>query len=206
MAKGASQSVPAALELGTGAYEVGLPSGRAPARVRRFDTAGGVAGGQKLIDVENGVFLKTPNSGGMYGSEVMAGKVLKLEAKASKWVHSLDSVGVNAAHSIVFDVPYFPVDAEEDAPIAFQRVLAQTALPINGHTIRLGSSDTGVTLHHDGAQDGVASALANHCWLAPIGQTGCRNLVVHSYTDLPESRVYSADWLAAMKGRSVDIY
>jgi len=45
--------------------------------------AGGMAGGAKAIDSHRGLFLKTPDdSHGIYGSLVMAAKVMKLESKA----------------------------------------------------------------------------------------------------------------------------
>lgn len=66
----------------------------------------GFAGGAKLVDDHRGLFLKTPDDSlGIYGSLVMAGKVMKLEAKASEAVHGMDSTHISAPLTVVLDVP-----------------------------------------------------------------------------------------------------
>jgi len=53
------------------------------------------------------LFLKVPDdSHGIYGSMVMAAKVMKLEVNANRHIHGMDSIHVNAPLSALVDVPY----------------------------------------------------------------------------------------------------
>jgi len=63
----------------SGALHAGAADG-----VRRV-SAGGLAGGAKAVHMRYGLFLKTPDdSHGIYGSMVMAAKVMKLETNANR--------------------------------------------------------------------------------------------------------------------------
>jgi len=73
----------------------------------KITDAGGIAGGTKAVDERFGLFLKTPDDQrGIFGSMVMAAKVMKLEVNANRWIHGIDSIHVNATLSTVVDVPY----------------------------------------------------------------------------------------------------
>jgi len=73
-----------------------VPAGAAPSEVQWVD-AGGLAGGAKAIHRRYGLFLKTPDDSiGIYGTMVMAAKVVKLESNANRWILGMDSIHVNA--------------------------------------------------------------------------------------------------------------
>jgi len=109
-------------------------------------SVGGVAGGAKAIHREFGLFLKTPDdSEGIYGTMIMAAKVMKLEVNANRYIHGMDSIHVNAPLSTIVDVPY----VDDDGVASVQRVQVQAKLAIGGDTLRVGSSDGGDTIHQD---------------------------------------------------------
>jgi len=145
------------------------------------DDAGGVAGGAKAIDDRLGLFLKTPDdSHGIYGSMVMAAKVMKLEVNANRHIHGMDSIHVNAPLSTIVDVPY----VGDGGVTSVQRVQVQAKLAVaKDITLRVGSSDGGVTIHQDEEQEeDVVKALCDRFHLAPIEQAMCSKLVTHTYT------------------------
>ena len=106
---------------------------------------GGVAGGAKAVHKALGLFLKTPDdSHGIYGSMVMAAKVMKLEVNANRYIHGMDSIHVSAPLSTIVDVPCKNCGGDY-----VQRVQVQALLPVGPETLRVGSSDGGVTMHQD---------------------------------------------------------
>ena len=138
---------------------------------------GGVAGGAKAVHKALGLFLKTPDdSHGIYGSMVMAAKVMKLEVNANRYIHGMDSIHVSAPLSTIVDVPCKNCGGDY-----VQRVQVQALLPVGPETLRVGSSDGGVTMHQDAEQDDVVEAVSMRFHLAPAQQRRCERIVRHSY-------------------------
>lgn len=118
-----------------------------------------------------GLFLKTPEDEGIYGSAVMAAKVMKLEAKAAQWVHAMDSMHVNAVLTTVVDATYYRCGPHSAPRETVQRVQVQAHVALGQDTLRVGSPD-GVqhTFHVDSEQEeDVVQPLADHFHLGPIG-------------------------------------
>jgi len=77
----------------------------------RLVDAGGHAGGAKAEHKRSGLFMKTPDDGEhIYGSMVMAAKVMKLEVNANRHIHGIDSIHVSAPLSTIVDVPHVGED------------------------------------------------------------------------------------------------
>ena len=141
--------------------------------------AGGLAGGQKARSFRRSVFLKTPHdSEGIYGSDAMAAKVVKLETRANRWIQEMDSLHVSAPLSTVEDVRY----VNKEGVTSILRVQVLGNVDLDGDTLRVGSSDGGRTMHVDEEQDqAVVCALARRFHLCPIRQALIRRVVKHTY-------------------------
>jgi len=189
--------------------------------------AGGLAGGAKAVHEDNSLFLKTPNDAhGIYGSDVMAAKVMRLEAKAARWIHGMDSIHVSTPLCAVVDVAYTRSDCPSDeknigtplasigqicmprvhlcdssnaAPISVQRVMVQARVAVDRETLRFGSHDGGSEMHQDESQyEKVVLPLAQRFHLAPMRLQGVKSVVNHSYHSMPPEDLGVCDALGPL--------
>lgn len=129
---------------------------------------GGVAGGTKVVDTGNGMFFKIADDGrGVFqGLSVMQGKPAKREASVGRWLCAryTESSGLMVSPSAVTDIIARNGDGH---PVAVYRVMASLNLSVGEETLRLGSSDGGVTAHSCAAVAKRARGVANLCHIAP---------------------------------------
>lgn len=165
---------------GTGAAQQQLPAG--PTFARQFSAEltrnrpegslrphiGGIAGGAKVVDTENGMFFKiADDSEGVFqGISAMQGKPAKREASVCRWLCARyqESAGLMVSPSTVTDI--IARNSGGDA-VAVYRVMASLNLPVGEESLRLGSGDGGLTVHSCAAVAKRARVVADLCHVAP---------------------------------------